>query len=133
MFPLGGTPIDATLSFVGHYGRNRECRHVSRTGTANKCAHGTLGDATRWRIVWRRHSAALQHTVAQRAELHLELGHDAGQRYQVEYKNVLTAPTWTPLGSEVLGNGSTFSVTNSSPIRPAVFPHPAVVKKFHRA
>jgi len=43
----------------------------------------------------------------------LSWGTTVGQRYQVEYKNALNAPTWTPLGSEVLGNGSTFSITNS--------------------
>src|SRR4029077_8371697 len=29
----------------------------------------------------------------------------AGQRYQVEYKDNLTAPSWTALGSPLTGNG----------------------------
>jgi hypothetical protein len=37
----------------------------------------------------------------------------AGQSYQLEYKDDLSAPTWTPLGSAVIGNGGTLSATNS--------------------
>jgi len=37
----------------------------------------------------------------------------AGQIYQVEYKNDLSAPTWIPLGSPITGNGSTLSATNN--------------------
>jgi hypothetical protein len=37
----------------------------------------------------------------------------AGQIYQLEYKDDLTAPTWTPLGSPVIGNGATLTATNS--------------------
>jgi hypothetical protein len=36
-----------------------------------------------------------------------------GQTYQLEYKNDLTAPTWTPLGSPVTGTGGTLTVTNN--------------------
>jgi regulation of enolase protein 1 (concanavalin A-like superfamily) len=37
----------------------------------------------------------------------------AGQSYQLEYKDNLSAPTWTPLGSPLTGNGGTLSATNS--------------------
>jgi hypothetical protein len=37
----------------------------------------------------------------------------AGQTYQLEYKNNLTDPTWTPLGSPVTGNGGTLTTTNN--------------------
>jgi regulation of enolase protein 1 (concanavalin A-like superfamily) len=37
----------------------------------------------------------------------------AGQFYQLEYKNDLSALTWTTLGSPVTGNGATLSATNS--------------------
>jgi hypothetical protein len=37
----------------------------------------------------------------------------AGQNYQLEYKDDLSAPTWTPLGSPVTGNGGTLTATNS--------------------
>jgi len=36
-----------------------------------------------------------------------------GQRYQVEYKDKLDAPIWTPLGVPVLGTGASLTVTNS--------------------
>ena len=36
----------------------------------------------------------------------------AGQIYQLEYKDDLTAPTWTPLGSPVTGTGGTLTLTN---------------------
>jgi hypothetical protein len=36
----------------------------------------------------------------------------AGQTYQLEYKDDLTAPTWTPLGSPVTGTGGTLTLTN---------------------
>jgi hypothetical protein len=36
----------------------------------------------------------------------------AGQSYQLEYKDDLTAPTWTPLGSPVMGTGETLTLTN---------------------
>jgi hypothetical protein len=37
----------------------------------------------------------------------------AGQSYQLEYKNDLTDPAWTPLGSPVMGTGATLTLTNS--------------------
>jgi hypothetical protein len=37
----------------------------------------------------------------------------AGQSYQLEYKDDLTAPTWTPLGSPVTGTGGTLTTTNN--------------------
>ena len=37
----------------------------------------------------------------------------AGQTYQLEYKDDLTSPTWTPLGSPVTGNGGTLTTTNN--------------------
>jgi hypothetical protein len=36
----------------------------------------------------------------------------AGQTYQLEYKNNLTDPAWTPLGSPVTGTGATLTTTN---------------------
>ena len=36
-----------------------------------------------------------------------------GQTYQLECKDDLYAPTWTPLGSPINGNGGTLSATNS--------------------
>ena len=45
----------------------------------------------------------------------------AGQTYQLEYKNNLTDPAWTPLGSPVTGTGGTLTITNNfdfaSPLR----------------
>jgi hypothetical protein len=37
----------------------------------------------------------------------------AGQTCQLEYKDDLTSPTWTPLGSPVTGNGGTLTTTNN--------------------
>lgn len=37
----------------------------------------------------------------------------AGQTYQLEYKDNLTAPSWTPLGNPVTGNGGALSATNN--------------------
>jgi hypothetical protein len=36
----------------------------------------------------------------------------AGQGYQLEYKDALTAPAWTPLGDPVTGIGATLTMTN---------------------
>lgn len=36
----------------------------------------------------------------------------SGQDYQVEYKDDLNAPQWTPLGETLTGNGSNLSLTN---------------------
>jgi hypothetical protein len=36
----------------------------------------------------------------------------AGQTYQLEYKDDLTAPTWTPLGGAVTGTGAMLVLTN---------------------
>jgi hypothetical protein len=36
-----------------------------------------------------------------------------GQSYQLEYKDDLTSPTWTPLGSPVTGAGSPLTLTNN--------------------
>jgi len=43
----------------------------------------------------------------------------AGQSYQLEYKDDLGAPAWTPLGSPVTGTGGTLTITNdfASPLR----------------
>jgi hypothetical protein len=38
-----------------------------------------------------------------------------GFAYQVEFKNSLTDPNWTPLGSPVSGNGAVRSVSDSTP------------------
>ncbi len=37
----------------------------------------------------------------------------SNQSYQLEYKDNLAAPTWTPLGSPVMGNGQSLTLTNS--------------------
>jgi len=37
----------------------------------------------------------------------------AGQTYQLEYKDDLTAPTWTPLDGPVAGTGGTLTLTNN--------------------
>ena len=37
----------------------------------------------------------------------------AGQTYQLEYKDNLAAPTWTPLGSPATGNGGSMTTTNN--------------------
>jgi hypothetical protein len=36
-----------------------------------------------------------------------------GQNYQLEYKNQLTSPIWTPLGNTVTGTGATLTLTNN--------------------
>jgi hypothetical protein len=36
-----------------------------------------------------------------------------GQTYSVLYKSSLSAPTWTPVGSTISGNGSTTNITES--------------------
>jgi hypothetical protein len=45
----------------------------------------------------------------------------AGQTYQLEYKDDLTAPTWTPLGSPVTGTGGTLTLTNDFSVSPDRF------------
>jgi len=37
----------------------------------------------------------------------------AGQQYQLEYKEDLSTPTWTPLGSPVTGDGGTLTAINN--------------------
>jgi hypothetical protein len=37
----------------------------------------------------------------------------AAQTYQLEYKNDLTAPSWTPLGGQVTGTSQTLALTNN--------------------
>jgi hypothetical protein len=39
----------------------------------------------------------------------------SGQTYQVEYKDDLNAPTWTPLGSPMVGTGGALDLTNKLP------------------
>jgi uncharacterized protein YfiM (DUF2279 family) len=43
------------------------------------------------------------------------------QKYQLEYTSDLTAVTWTPLGSPVVGTGATAAVTNSMSVTPQCF------------
>ena len=45
----------------------------------------------------------------------------AGQTYQLEYKDNLAAPTWTPLGSPVTGTGSPLTLTNNFGASPRRF------------
>ena len=45
----------------------------------------------------------------------------AGQTYQLEYKNKLTDPAWTPLGSPVTGTGGTLTLTNNFGASPQRF------------
>ena len=47
----------------------------------------------------------------------------AGQTYQLEYKNNLMDPAWTPVGNPVTGNGGALSLTNSSGSSPQRFFH----------
>ena len=47
----------------------------------------------------------------------------AGQTYQLEYKNNLTDPAWTPVGSPVTGTGATLTFTNNSGDSPQRFFH----------
>ena len=44
-----------------------------------------------------------------------------GQTYQLEYTSDLTAATWTPLGSPVVGTGATAAMTNSMSVTPQCF------------
>jgi hypothetical protein len=45
----------------------------------------------------------------------------AGQTYQLEYNDDLTAPTWTPLGNPVTGTGGTLMLTNNFVASPQLF------------
>jgi hypothetical protein len=45
----------------------------------------------------------------------------AGQTYQLEYKDDLTAPVWTPLGDPVTGSGSPLTLTNNFGTSPQRF------------
>jgi hypothetical protein len=45
----------------------------------------------------------------------------AGQTYQLEYKDDLTSPTWTPLGNPVTGTGATLTFTNDFGASPQRF------------
>lgn len=47
----------------------------------------------------------------------------AGQTYQLEYKNSLTDPTWTPAGNPVTGNGDSLTLTNDSTASPQRYYH----------
>jgi hypothetical protein len=47
----------------------------------------------------------------------------AGQTYQLEYKNNLTDPAWTPLGGPVTGTGGTLTLTNDFGASPQRFFH----------
>ena len=44
-----------------------------------------------------------------------------GQTYQLEYKDDLTDPTWTPVGSPMTGTGGTLTITNSAGDSPQRF------------
>ena len=44
----------------------------------------------------------------------LTLPTNAGHNSQIEYKDDLTSPTWTPLGTVVTGTGGAVSITNTS-------------------
>ena len=44
-----------------------------------------------------------------------------GQIYQLEYKDDLTAPTWTPLGSPVTGNGGSLTPPTVSALPRSAF------------
>ena len=46
-----------------------------------------------------------------------------GQTYQLEYKDDLTAPTWTPMGDPVTGTGGTLTLTNDFGDSPQRFFH----------
>jgi len=46
-----------------------------------------------------------------------------GQTYQLEYKDDLTAPTWTPMGSPVTGTDGTLTLTNDFGDSPQRFFH----------
>ena len=46
-----------------------------------------------------------------------------GQTYQLEYKDDLTAPTWTPMGDPVTGTGGTMIITNNFDDSPQRFFH----------
>jgi len=46
-----------------------------------------------------------------------------GQTYQLEYKDDLTAPTWTPMGDPVTGTGGTLIITNNFDDSPQRFFH----------
>ena len=45
----------------------------------------------------------------------------AGQTYQLEYKDDLANPTWTPMGSPVTGSGGALTLTNDSSVSPHRF------------
>ena len=45
----------------------------------------------------------------------------AGQAYQIEYKDDLMAPTWTPLDSPVMGTGGSLTITNNFDDSPQLF------------
>jgi len=45
----------------------------------------------------------------------------AGQTYQLEYKNNLTDPSWTPVGSPVTGTGAILALTNNATASPQRF------------
>jgi hypothetical protein len=47
----------------------------------------------------------------------------AGQTYQLEYKNNLTDPAWTPMGNPVAGTGGALTLTNSSDVPSQRFFH----------
>jgi hypothetical protein len=47
----------------------------------------------------------------------------AGQTYQLEYKDNLADPTWTPVGEPVTGTGGTLNLTNNSGVSPQRFFH----------
>ena len=46
-----------------------------------------------------------------------------GQTYQLEYKNNLTDPAWTPVGNPVTGTGGALALTNNSGASPQRFFH----------
>ena len=47
----------------------------------------------------------------------------AGQTYQLEYKNNLTDPAWTPVGNPVTGTGGALTLTNNSGVSSQRFFH----------
>jgi hypothetical protein len=45
----------------------------------------------------------------------------AGTSYRVEYKDRLDAPTWAPLGSDLIASGAMLSITNATTNSPQRF------------
>ncbi len=113
-FSLGaGAPVGASITTGGQF--TWTPTNAPRTNSINVIVtdNGTPpASATRAFTVTVNPLPQLTGAGVNAGQFVLSWSTSVGQNYQVEYKNNLTAPVWTPLGSPVPGTGGLLTMTN---------------------